>query len=57
MKSKSLRGDTMACKTNEEIRQMSIAEAEQYAIDHPAESGRIAKQFAKSSAKCVKIQV
>lgn len=47
----------MARKTNAEIRQMSIEQAEQYALDHPAESGRIAREFAKSSAKCAKVQI
>lgn len=47
----------MARKTNAEIRKMSIDEAEQYAYNHPAESGRIAKEFAKSSAKCAKVQI
>ncbi len=47
----------MARKTNAEIRQMTLVQAEQYAIDHPAESGRIAKQLAKSSVKCAKVQI
>lgn len=47
----------MARKTNKEIRQMSIIEAENYAKLHPAESGRISKELAKASAKCAGIQI
>lgn len=47
----------MARKTNEEIRNMPIEDLEIYALEHPAESGRIATQLAKSSALCAKIQL
>lgn len=47
----------MARRTNAEIRQMSIEQAEQYALDHPAESGRIARELARSSAQCAKVQL
>lgn len=47
----------MARKTNTEIRQTSIKPVEQYAFDHPTENRNIAKQFAKSSIKCTKIQI
>lgn len=47
----------MARKTNEENCNMSINEAEEYVLKHPAESGRISKQLGIASLKCAKIQV
>ncbi len=36
---------------------MNIEEAEKYAYEHPAESGRISQELTKVAATCAKIQV
>ncbi|GEM_PF-5907401 len=47
----------MARLSNDELRIMSIGELERYAIEHPAEAGRIGRILANSSAKLFKVSI